>query len=402
MKNKTFTVAKYEIRKTIRRKAFLFITIVIPLLLVAAVFVALPILPSILGGLGGVVGVEDKDIGYVDGLGFLDPQEGIIEFHDEESARQALEQENISSYFILSDSYLDDGNIKLYTTGTIEFNEPWDEISGFLRINLMEQWGFPEEQSDRIIRPFSAEVVKLDGGGAIGSSAGGPLEFVLPYGFAILLLLTIMMSSGYLMQGIGEEKENRTGELLLSSISADQLLRGKILGYGSLGLIQGAMYALAGILIIFISPLAPFFAGLQLTGVLGIGILYFFMGYALFASSIAATASISSSAKEAQQTSMLFTMMAVIPIALISLIVMDPNSVLAQALTYIPYTSPFVMMMRMSLTTVPLFEMVASIVILAASIFLVSKLAGKIFRMGMLKYDRRASFRQVLGFLKEK
>lgn len=400
--NKTLTVARYEIRKTIRRKAFLFLTIVVPLLLVVAAFVAMPMLPGILGGLGGVVGAEDREIGYVDSLGFLEPRGGILEFPDEESARQALEQENISSYFIMSENYPEDSNITLYTMGTLEFNEPWDEISWFLRTGLMEHWGIPEEQAERIIQPFNARVDKLDSGGAIGSSAGGPLEFILPYGFAMLLLLTIMMSSGYLMQGIGEEKENRTGELLLSSISADQLLRGKIIGYGSLGVLQAVMYAVAGVLVVSLSPLAVFFAGLQLTGILGIGLIYFLMGYALFASSIAATASISSSAKEAHQTSMLFTMLAVIPIALISVIVMDPNSVLAQTLTYIPYTSPFVMMMRMSLTTVPLLELAASIIILAASIFLASKLAGKIFRMGMLKYDRRASLKQVLGFLREK
>lgn len=402
MRSKTLTVAGYEVRQTIRRKAFLFISIAVPMILVAAAFVALPMLPEILGSLGGVAGFEDTDIGYVDSLGYIEPLEGFVEFPDEESAKEALESENISSYFTLSDNYPDDGNITLYTTGPIEFNEPWGEISWLLRTSLMEHWNYPEEQVDRVIHPFQAKIVKLDSGGAIGSSAGGPLEFVLPYGFGLLLLLTIMMSSGYLMQAIGEEKENRTGELLLSSISADQLLRGKILGYGSLGIFQGGMYALAGILIITISPLAPFFAGLQLSGIVGIGIIYYFMGYVLFASSIAAAAAVSSSAKEAQQSSMLFTMMAVIPIALITLIVRDPNSAIAMTLTYIPYTSPFVVMMRMSLTTVPIFEIAASLAILAVSIFLVSKLAGKIFRMGMLKYDKRASLKEILGFIREK
>ena len=72
------------------------------------------------------------------------------------------------------------------------------------------------------------------------------------------------------------------------------------------------------------------------------------------------------------------------------------------AMTYIPYTSPFVVMMRMSLTTVPIFEIAASLAILVVSIFLVSKLAGKIFRMGMLKYVKRASLKEILGFIREK
>ena len=402
MKSKTLIVAGYELRKTIKRKAFLFVTVVMPLLLVATIFFALPLIPEMLGSIGGLVGGEDKDIGYVDSLGFIEPLEGFIEFPDEDSARNALKGENISSYFILSDNYPDDGNMTLYTMGTIEFNEPWGEISWLLRTSLMENWGYPEEQVGRIIQPYMASVVNLDDGGALGSTAGGPLEFALPYIFGFLLLITIMMSSGYLLQAIGEEKENKTGELLLSSMSADQLLRGKIIGYGILGIIQGMMYAITVILIIFISPLAPFFAGLQLNNIMGLGVIYFIMGYALFSSSVAATASISSSAKEAQQTSMIFTMLAVIPIALIALIVREPNSALALALTYIPYTSPFVVMMRMSITTVPMIEIVASLIILAVTIFLMSKLAGRIFRMGMLKYDRRATLKEILGFIREK
>jgi ABC-2 type transport system permease protein len=400
--NKTLTVAKYEFKKTIRRKAYLFVTLILPLLLVAAVFFAMPFIPSLLGNLGGITGFEEKDIGYVDSLGFLEPYGDVIEFKSEESARAALEQENISSYFTLPENYPDNNNITLYTTGTIEFSEPWGEISGFLRINLAGYWNLSDQEASLIIRPFNAEVVKIDAGGAIGSSAGGFLEFFLPYGFAILLLMTIMMSSSYLLQGIGEEKENRTGELLLSSVSADQLLRGKILAYGSLGVLQGIMFAVAGILVIFISPLAPFFTGVEITGMIGLGALYFLLGYALFASSMAATASISSSAKEAQQTSTIFIIMGVIPMALITMIVRDPSSPIALVLTYIPYTSPFIIMMRMSLTTVPLFEIVASLIILIISIFVASKVAGKIFKMGMLKYGKRASLKEVFGFLREK
>jgi ABC-2 type transport system permease protein len=401
MGNKTLAIAKYEFRKTVSRRSFIFIAVVVPILIVAGIFVAMPVLPDLLGSLGGFVGVEEQVIGYVDGFGFLEPAGDFVEFGDEESARQSLEAKNISGYFVLDDSYFESGNITFYTMGTTEFEKPWDDITWILRTGLMERWGYPEEQAGRIIQPFNARVVKL-GGGAVGSAATGFMEFLLPYGFAIFLLIAIMMSSGYLMQGIGEEKENKTGELLLSSISADQLLRGKILGFGAAGMLQTAIYAVAGILIISVSPLAPMFAGIQLTGILGLGIIYILLGYALFASSIAAAASISSSAKEAQQSSMVFTMMAVIPLVVVALIIREPNSALAVALTYIPYTSPVVVVMRMSITNVPLYELLASMVILVASIFVVSKLAAKIFRMGMLKYDKRATLREIFGFLREK
>jgi ABC-2 type transport system permease protein len=402
MSSKTLIVAGYEFRKTIGRRSYLFISLVIPLLLVATVFVALPVIPELLGGLGGFVGFEEQVIGYVDGFEFLEPVGSFVEFEDVSSATEVLREGNITGFFVVENSYFEDGNITYYTTGSTEFSEPWGEISWILRTSLMKRWGYPDEQTGQIIRPFNASVVKLDGGGAVGSAAGGFLEFLLPYGFAIFLMISIFMSSGFLMQGIGEEKENRTGELLLSSISSDQLMRGKMLGFGAAGIIQTSVYALAVIAIILFSPIAPLFAGIQLGGLFVVGVIYFFMGYALFSSSISATASISSSAKEAQQSSMIFTMMGVIPLALVTLIIREPNSAFAVALTYIPYTSPFTMMMRMSLTSVPLYEILGSLAILAVSIFIVSKLAGKIFRMGMLKYDKRATLKEIFGFLREK
>jgi ABC-2 type transport system permease protein len=401
MKNKVLIVAGYEIRKTVRKKAFLFVSIVVPMLLVAVVFVALPILPSLISGLGGAVGFGNTTIGYVDTLDYLEPPEGFIEFPDEAAARAALDSKNVTSYFTLAQDYPRNNTITIYTAGTVGFSDPRSQITGLLRASLMKHWGIPGNDSDLILSPYNASIVNLESGGAIGTS-GGAFEFILPYGFAMLLLLSIMMSSSYLMQGIGEEKENKTGELLLSSISADQLLRGKILGYGGAGLFQTGMFALAGILVISLSPLAPLFYGLQFNGIIGLGFLYFLLGYALFASSIAMTASISSSAKEAQQTSTLFTLLAAIPIMFITLIINDPNSTLAQVLTYIPYTSPFVMMMRMSLTAVSWLEIAISLSILVATIFVMSKLAGRIFRMGMLKYDRRAGLREVLSFIREK
>lgn len=400
--NKTLMVASYELRKTARKKAFVFITMVVPALLVIGAFVALPVLPELLGGLGNLAGFGNNTVGYVDRAGIINATGNFLRFDNESGAMEALKNGNVSSYFVVPADYPNDNNVTIYTTGTIEFVDPRAGIMSLLRESLMRKWGIPESRAELILNPYNASVVKIDSGGAIGSSGGGPFEFALPYGFAMLLLLTIMMSSSYLMQGIGEEKENKTGELLLSSISADQLLRGKVLGYGSLGLFQALMYAGTGILIISISPLAPLFSGLQLSGIMILGMVYFLLGYALFASSIAATASISSSVKEAQQTSTLFTLMAVIPIIFITFIVNDPNSSLAQALTLIPYTSPFVMLMRMSITTVPPLEIAASIIILIVAILVMSKLASRIFRMGMLKYGSRAGLREVLGFIREK
>ena len=198
-----------------------------------------------------------------------------------------------------------------------------------------------------------------------------------------------------------EEKESRTGELLLSSLSADQLLKGKIIGYGSVGLLQIVIWILAGLIMIFNSPLAGLFAGIEISWVFALAILYFVLGYFLFAVSIACAASICSTTREAQQTSTIFTMFAIIPLMFAQFIMMAPNSIVAKILTYFPYTSPFITMMRLPLTEVPFYEIAISIAILIISISIITKLSAKIFRMGMLMYGKRASLRDIIGFLKE-
>jgi len=204
------------------------------------------------------------------------------------------------------------------------------------------------------------------------------------------------------MQEIVEEKESRTGELLLSSLSADQLLKGKILGYGSVGLVQIGIWILVGLIMIFNSPLAGLSVGIEISWVFALAILYFILGYFLFAVSIACAASISTSTREAQQTSMIFTMFAIVPLMFAQFIIMAPNSMVAKVLTYFPYTSPFITMMRLPLVEVPFYEIALSIAILIISVGLVTKLSAKIFRMGMLMYGKRANLRDIMGFLKEK
>jgi len=153
---------------------------------------------------------------------------------------------------------------------------------------------------------------------------------------------------------------------------------------------------------IFNSPLAGLFVGIEISLVFALAILYFILGYFLFAVSIACAASISSSTREAQQTSMIFTMFAIIPLMFAQFIMMAPNSMVAKIFTYFPYSSPFITMMRFPLVEISFYEIVSSIVILIISIGVMTKLSGKIFRMGMLMYGKRASLREVVGFLKEK
>ncbi len=204
------------------------------------------------------------------------------------------------------------------------------------------------------------------------------------------------------MQGIGEEKESRRGEFLLSHLSAEQLLGGKILGYGCVCLTQMGIWAAIGIVVLSASPLSSLFGMMQLSWLVYLAILYFILGFFLFAVSIACAASLSSSIREAQQISAIFTMFAVWPIVFLQFLLQDPNSPILQVLTYFPYTSPFITMARLTLTEVPAYELVLSIAILILSILLLTRLSARIFRMGMLSYGKKPGIRDIIGFLRVK
>jgi len=400
MKNKSLIVAKYEFLKIVKRKGFLFFAILLPLLAMLSLMFAMHYLPSLISQ---TTNTTNGKIGFVDYTNFLESTQEFIEYMDIQPAKQSLINDDISSFFVVQKDYFNTSKITIYSKdGSFFGSTPTKTIEGFLMKNLLRYGNVNDVIAEKIENPMAAEKITLDEQGNIKEEKSKVGGFLLPYALAFLLILSIMTSSGYLLQGIGEEKESRTGELLLSSISADQLLRGKILGYGSVGLLQIGIWIFVGLIMIFNSPLAGLFVGIEISLVFALAILYFILGYFLFAVSIACAASISSSTREAQQTSMIFTMFAIIPLMFAQFIMMAPNSMVAKIFTYFPYSSPVITMMRFPLVEISFYEIVSSIVILIISIGVMTKLSGKIFRMGMLMYGKRASLREVVGFLKEK
>jgi ABC-2 type transport system permease protein len=394
-RGKEFIVAKYEFWNTVRKKAFILTTLLLPL------FVAVPVYLSASLDIGSFVSEGSGTIGYVDPLGFIQEADGYVKYSGMDDAKEGLKNGSIDSFFVLKTDYFDTGNVTIYTPDSDPLPKSSGAISQFLLQNLLVYAHVDEKISRRIMQPAVTTLISLDDDG-IESEEGSLIRFLQPYILSIVLLLSITLSSSYLMQGIGEEKESRTGELLLSSISADQLLKGKIIGYGAVGLLQISLWAALAGLFLTNSQFAPFLLGIKLDWIVGLAIVYYLLGYALFSVSIACAAAISPTAKDAQQTSSIFTLMAAVPMMFSSMIMLAPDSFTAKALTFFPYTAPVITMMRISLTEVPPYEIGISVAVMIATTLFVMSLAGKIFRMGMLMQGKRASIREIIGFAREK
>ena len=407
--NKTILILKHEFGQTVKRKGFIIMTLAFPVLALIAI-----------GVFGLIQGIEkppapgeEVTIGYVDEVGNFSgyteqpgkPPVTLIGYDTAEEATGALLAGEISEYFIIPSDYVSTGVVTRYTLER-QLEPPGEiqwAIRSFLLSNLLEGQTSPEV-TERVKTPLALVSTRLDETGEVATDQGGFGALVVPYLFSILLVMAIFSSSGYLLQGLGEEKENRIMEILLSSVSARQLLTGKVLGLGAAGLVQILIWILSARLLVELASntIGGIATTLQIPGnFLLLGIVYFILGYLLFAVLMAGVGSISPTAREGQQLSALFTLSALIPLWLSALIMLNPGHIAAQVLTIFPTTAPITVMIRMGLTDIPAWELAASITLLIASIIGALVLSAKVFRTYLLMYGKRPRVREIIRSLRE-
>lgn len=391
LKFKSLIVAKREFLATVKTKGFIF-SLILPFLIILVVVLSMGSIPQI-------ISQTPQNIGFVDETGMMGETRNLIRFSDIEGAKNALLENEISSFFVVSKDYIETGKISIYSRDGLLGSPPTDSIDAFLIENLIRESDLDETFKDRIKDPANEEIITLNEKGDVEEKSG--VGFIIPYALGILLMMVLMTSSGYLMQGIVAEKENRTIEILLSSISANQLLTGKILGFGSAGTLQVLIWTCSGALMVFLTPYSSLFQGIELSWILIVAIPYFILGYLLFAASMACVAAPAGTMRDAQQGASIFTMFAVLPMILLSFITRAPNSIIAKALSYIPYTSPVTMLVRIAIVEVPGYELLASLLILSISVIVMVRLSAKIFRAGILMHGTKIKLKDVFKYLRE-
>jgi ABC-2 type transport system permease protein len=398
----TILVAGQELWVNLRRPGFIIMTLLIPALGFAALLLA-----SMFGSdVGGFI--ESQFVpkvvatGYVDYSGVVNnelPQyaDSFIAYPDEASAREALLSEEVDSVVVLPEDYMETGQVLVYGIGggfsTFVAADEGD-LRGFLVANLLAGQ-VDQATQDRALTPMRLETVTLNEEGERSEESPFSFlgDFVVPYAFAILLVMTIFTTSGFLLQGVSEEKEGRIIEILLSSISPTQLLAGKILGLGALGLIQVSVWLGAGAILLSAATAIFALAGvikLSLATVL-LGVVYFVLGYLLFATLMAVAGSMGTTQRESQQIASIFSLAAAIPFMTMGIVFTNPHSPLAVALSYFPLTSPVMMLLRLGISDVPTGQIAISLALLVVGIALSLWAGAKIFRASLLMYGKRPS-----------
>lgn len=211
-----------------------------------------------------------------------------------------------------------------------------------------------------------------------------------PIAFVYLMFVSLMQNVQYLLSNTIEEKSNRIIEVLLASVTADELMMGKLIGIGLAGLTTIAVWLLSFYIfivsydstqteliseileVVLSSELIPWF------------VFYYFAGYALYSGVFLAIGSLCSTLKEAQALIMPMILIQIVPIAMMAFVVLDPNNTIVRALSWFPLFTPYLMLNRAAADP-PMIDVVGTTILLIVSILLVLWGSGKVFKLGVLR-----------------
>lgn len=264
--------------------------------------------------------------------------------------------------------------------------------------------GIDPAQVGSALRPVPFEARKTGERAASGTPAA---LFVLTYILGFAIYMVVILYGNAVLRGVLEEKRDRIVEVVVSSIRADQLMVGKVLGIGAAGMLQILIWiGFAAIALTRGGAIAERFGGAlpELPAVpAGVGAVFLFffaVGFLLYAGLYAAMGAVATTDQEAQQLQFPVIMLLIMAISMMAPVLNDPSGTAAVVGSLIPFTAPIVMPMRAAITEVPILELAGSALIIISSALLILWLAAKVYRIGILATGKRPSAVEVWRWLR--
>jgi ABC-2 type transport system permease protein len=254
--------------------------------------------------------------------------------------------------------------------------------------------GMGTGEIDKLLEPVTLDTRQT--GNTMATLAAAYIMFLLMY-------MAIMLYGMNTARSIIEEKTNRVFEVMLATIKPDELLAGKIIGVGAVGLTQVGIWMLAAVALSSTALAANLMGGghaLVSAGQVVYFLAYFVFGFLLYSSIAAALGAMTNSEQELQQLNMFL----VIPLAFCTImlfpIIRAPNSPLSRITSLVPFCSPLLMNVRIAVTQVPAWEIATSFVLMALTIFAILWVSSRIYRVGILMYGKKPNLPEILRWLK--
>ncbi len=380
-------IARRDFMERLRSRAFQ-ISTGISLLLVVGVVVA-PTFFGDVAGLTATVGVVGEDpADLVAALEEIAPPGATIDgvtFPDEAAARTALEDGTV-------DLVVTDGAVLATSETPSSFLAAATSIVAAQRVaERATELGLTPQEAADLLSAADVPVERIGGDGAPDLAAQGIAFFA-----SVIMFIAIVTYGQWILLGVVEEKANRVVELVLGAVLPRRLLAGKIIGIGALGILQLLVVGVVG----FGAAIAVGATGVPtvIGTIAGSVILWFLLGYALYATAYAAAGSLVSRTEEAQNAAFPLTMIVMIPY-LIAVTALTGGSDLLRYVSYVPIWSPIAMPVRMAAGDAAPWEVAFTLVMTMATIYVFVRIGGRIYEANILRTGAKGSLRVALRSL---
>ncbi len=415
--NKIYTVIRKEYLERVRSKSFVIATLLGPAIM--SLFILMPMLLSDAGK------DEERLVGFVDPSGqWLEPLEDTLAEQDQgnvrivvvgdsqagpderiEEMKQRILDGELHSGMLVDPDFMESRKVTFFNQ-SVSTLVVRDEVLRPAMNQILRQAHFRAEAlSDslfaRVLTPttWSSILLTDEGEKEQDDAVSMGMAFVL----IMIIYIMVIMYGNHTLTAVIEEKSTRMVEVLLASISPEDLMMGKILGIGLAGLTQfgiwtGAFYALSqrGIEVGGMSLDVTFLTPMILISFIG----FFVLGFFLYATMYAGIGAMCNTVQDSQQFHTTLAMGLVIPMMLLTMIIRAPDSTLSVVLSLVPLFSPILMFMRVSVSNPPVWQVGLSWVLMIVSIWFSARAAGKLFRMGILMHGAAPTWASLIRAIK--
>ncbi len=398
----TWLVIKHEILSTLGKPSFWLMTFLFPLLIIGLQVGSQVLGQNVMEEEVSNVTPANEPIGYVDQAGLIQtlpdhvPPELLVAFSDEDTAHAALEAGDISGYYLIPADFFASGDLILVNR---DYNPFKSLVSSDLIRHIVNTNLVGDETLARLIVNPTDQVKNVPLAPQGGTDVSSPMAFIVPYATLFIFFFVITMSSGFMLQSVAKEKENRIIEVLLVSLRPREMMLGKVVGLGAVALLQMALWASVGLLVLGRIEAAAAFS--LPPGFLVWALLYFLLGYLLYSSLMGALGALAPTMREGQQFTFLVLLPLMIPLWLMNAFIQTPNGLLPTILSLFPLTAPVSMMTRLVATGVPVWQPIIGLILLAATTYLVVVVTARLFRAQTLLSGTTLTPRRIWNALRE-
>jgi ABC-2 type transport system permease protein len=397
MRAQVLKVAVEEYRRNVLRKQFIGL-LLMPLIIIAVATVVITLINL-------SEGQQSNEIGYIDPDGALaratqppDTDVTFTRFNTEAEGRVALEAERIVGLYVLNAGFVQNPQVQLRYWKRQPDSSQRRAFERFVRSALVS--GPSAETQQRILRGATFTYQTPDASRTFGQD--NVLAFILPLLIGVLFIIALLSGAQYLLQAIIDEKENRTIEILVTSVTPFELMSGKVLGYTAIVLTQIVVWgAGAALALVVLRRFLPDLGAVNVDASFVIVLFVLFvLQFLLYGGVMAAIGANVADAKQGQNFAGPVILLAIVPEFFLPALLIDPNGAIAVVLSVLPFTAPFTIAMRYGMTAVPFWQMGLAIALTALAAVAALWVAGKVFRIGLLCYGQKTAIGEIFDSLR--